>query len=191
MARRTGAGRRIVQRKQPDREVRTTHAGHRRPPKRTDSSSRRMPPRRPPRQSGLRIAGPRRTQSCRAPPRWGKHRRDALQRGSHEVNCWLGPTIASVFDLQSYSMFVPKLSYSIGGGSADAGPPTVKARPTAAAMAATIRAIFIPTPVIRTQMTKKGRQMTPSTSTRGLEVDFLIPQENGRTYPKLSLITVR
>ena len=61
-------------------------------------------------------------------------------------------------------MNVPKLSYIIGGGSADAGPPTAKARPTAAAMAATIRAILIPTPDAAHRGIKKGRQMTRSTA---------------------------
>jgi hypothetical protein len=61
----------------------------------------------------------------------------------------LTPTIADVFDHQLYNMNVETLLYNIGGGSADAVPPMARARPTAAAMAATIRAIFIPTPEIR------------------------------------------
>jgi hypothetical protein len=73
-------------------------------------------------------------------------------------------TIASVFDHQLYNMNGAAPLYSMPGGSAEAGPLMAKARPMAAAMAATIRAILIPTPDAAHRGIKKGRQMTRTTA---------------------------
>jgi hypothetical protein len=96
----------------------------------------------------------------------------------------LRPTIADVFDHQSYNMNVEKLSYNIGGGSADAGPPTVKARPTAAAMAATIRAILIPDSRRRTYRDQKGSTNATEDRFRGFGVRLKHFQKKDPTNPK-------
>jgi hypothetical protein len=96
----------------------------------------------------------------------------------------LSPTIAGVFDLQLYIMNVPTLLYIIGGGSAEAVPPTAKARPTAAAMAATIRAILIPTPEIRRTQREYGSANDTCYCDPGLKVEFLISHKKDRTKPK-------
>ena len=64
------------------------------------------------------------------------------------------------------------LLYNIGGGSAEAVPPTAKARPTAAAMAATILAILIPTPEIRRTQGNNGSANDATYCDPGLKVDF-------------------
>jgi hypothetical protein len=81
-------------------------------------------------------------------------------------------------------MNVVTLLYIIGGGSAEAVPPIAKARPTAAAMAATIRAILIPTPEIRRTQRNNGSANDTTYCDPGLEVEFLISHKKDRTNHK-------